>query len=242
MTLEPLTVVCWRWRPAPGYRSTYGPETVNVLRRMVARHYPNPHRFVCITDDPAGIDPEVEVLPLWSDFDGLASPHGPKNPSCYRRLRIYARDIGAVLGPRLVSMDLDCVITDDLRPVWDRPEDIILWGGTHPTTAYNGSMVLLRAGARPQVWERFDPRRSPELARRAGCYGSDQGWVSYCLGPHEPRWTKVEGVFSFRNDIHRRRSWPGLPAGVRIVFFHGRFDPWDPAVQRENPWIVEHYR
>src|SRR5688572_21482656 len=37
-----LTVVTWKWKPAEGYRSTYGPETVNVLRRMVARHYPEP--------------------------------------------------------------------------------------------------------------------------------------------------------------------------------------------------------
>jgi hypothetical protein len=237
---EVLTVACWRWTPVPGYRSTYGPETVNVLRRMVARHYEAPHRFVCITDDPVGLDPEVEVVPLWPDFAAVPSPHGDKNPSCYRRLRLYAPDIASVMGPRFVSLDLDCVITGDLRPVWDRPEDIVLWGGTHPTTAYNGSMVLMTAGARPQVWTQFDPHRSPELARRARCYGSDQGWVSYCLGPREARWSTADGVYSFRNDLRHRRG--GLPAGARIVMFHGRFDPWSPEVQRQHPWVQEHWR
>ncbi len=34
-----LTVLCWKWQPHKGYRSTFAPETVNVLRNMVARHF-----------------------------------------------------------------------------------------------------------------------------------------------------------------------------------------------------------
>jgi hypothetical protein len=52
-----LSVVTWRWKPRRGYRSSFGPETVNVLRSMVRRWYPKPHRFICVTDDPAGIEP-----------------------------------------------------------------------------------------------------------------------------------------------------------------------------------------
>src|SRR4051812_8065560 len=105
----PLTVICWKWE-TPGYRSTFGPETVNVLRRMVARHYPRPHRFLCVTDATAGLDPDVEVVAPWNDFAEVPSPHGKKNPSCYRRLRAFAPDIEPVFGPRFVTIDLDCVI------------------------------------------------------------------------------------------------------------------------------------
>jgi hypothetical protein len=235
----PLTVVCWRWRPAPGYRSTFAPETVNVLRRMVARHYPDPHEFVCVTDDPAGIDPAIRIVPAWNDFAAVPSPHAGNKPSCYRRLRAFAPDIAAVLGPRFVSLDLDCVVVGDLRPVWNRPEPFVIWGDTHKRTRFNGSMFLLTAGARPQVWDRFDPACSPALAQAAGNFGSDQAWISYCLDGPEPMWSKDDGVFSYRLDI--ARAGGRLPKTARIVFWHGLIDPWSAEGQRLG-WVREHYR
>lgn len=235
--MTPLSIVCWRWKPAPGYRSQFGPATVNTLRAMVDRHYAKPHRFLCVTDDPAGIDADVEIVPLWADFATVPSPHGGKNPSCYRRLRAFHPAIGEVFGPRFVSMDLDCVVTGDLRPLWDRPEDFVIWGDTNPKTHYNGSMMLLTAGARRQVWERFDPVKSPRDAMRAGCFGSDQGWISYCLGGGETKWNKRDGVYSFRNDLQRR---PDLPENCRIVFFHGKTDPWTADPLR-YPWVAANY-
>jgi len=111
-----LSVVTWRWK-AEGYRSTYGPETVNVLKRMVRRHYPDPHQFVCVTDDPDGLDKDIRVLPLWNDFARMSHPSGPRYPSCYRRLRAFDPEIGKVFGPRFVSLDLDCVIVNNLQPL-----------------------------------------------------------------------------------------------------------------------------
>jgi len=235
----PLTVVCWKWRAKPGYRSTFGPETVNTLQRMVARHYAAPHTFVCVTEDPAGLDPSIRIVPAWDDFAAVPSPHGDHKPSCYRRLRAFAPDIGAVLGPRFVSLDLDCVIVGNMRPVWDRPESFVIWGDTNRRTLFNGSMVLMTAGARPQVWETFDPERSPVAARAAGNFGSDQAWISHCLGPGEKRWTQADGVYSFRNDIQRLGG--RLPANARVVFFHGPQDPWDAEMGR-IAWIRQHYR
>lgn len=236
---EQLTVVCWKWKPAPGYRSVFGPETVNTLQRMVARHYPRPHRFVCVTDDPVGIASTVEIVPLWDDFATVLSPHGPKNPSCYRRLRAFSADIASVFGQRFVSLDLDCVITGDLRPLWDRNESFVIWGDTNPKTFYNGSMFMLTAGARAKVFETFDPRSSPKAASRAGCFGSDQGWISYCLGGGEAKWNRDDGVYSFRNDLLNKRT--DLPKNCRIVFWHGRHDPWGPFAQCNYPWVREHY-
>lgn len=236
-----LSVICFRWAPPKGYRSEFGPAAVNTLRAMVARHYARPHRFLCFTDDTTGLDPRVEALPIWDDFAALPSPHGNKNPSCYRRLRMFRPDMAAIAGERFVSLDLDCVVTGDLTPVWDRPEDFVMWGDTNPQPGshYNGSMVLQTAGARRQVWDRFDPATSPRLAKAAGCWGSDQGWISYCLGPGEKRWTKDDGVFSFRN--HLKRVTHQLPPTARIVFFHGSDDPWHGAVQQSYPWVAKHW-
>lgn len=240
--MTPLTVVCWKWRPPAGYRSSYPPETVGTLKAMVARHYPFPFRFLCVTDDPRGIDPSVEIVPAWNDFAHVPSPHGGKNPSCYRRLRMFHPEIGKVFGERFVSLDLDVVITGDLAPLWNRPEDIVMWGDTNPQPGshYNGSMILLTAGARPQVWMDFDPQRSPTLSKVHRCWGSDQGWISYCLGKGEAKWSKSDGVYSFRNDLKEGRC--DLPSDARMVIFHGKFDPWDAAVHSRAPWIRQHYR
>lgn len=235
-----LAVVCWKWRPTPGYRSQFGPATVNTLRAMVARHYDAPHRFLCVTDDAKGLDAEIEVIPPWNDFVNVPSPSGGRNPSCYRRLRMFAPDIAQVFGPRFVSIDLDVVITGNLRPVWDRPEDFVIWGDTNPKTFYNGSMVLMTAGVRAQVWHTFDPIESPKRAKAAGHFGSDQGWISYCLGPGEATWNQADGVYSFRNHLQSSGS-RALPANARIVVFHGHYDPWSSSVQRQYPWVREHY-
>lgn len=235
----PETIVCWRWFKE-GYRSSYGPETVNILRAQVARHYPHPHRFVCVTDDKAGIDPRVEVVPDWKDYASVPSPHGGRNPSCYRRLRAFHPDIAAVFGSRFVSLDLDTVVTGDLTPLWDRSEDFVIWGDTGPKSRFNGSMFLLSAGSRPQAWNDFDPLTSPRLAMAAGFWGSDQGWLSYCLAGDEAKWSTADGVRSFRNEIYPNGG--RLPEGTRIVFFHGSHDPWMPTLQAKFPWLRQHYR
>lgn len=240
--MRPETVICWRWAPAKGYRSTFGPETVNVLAAMVRRHYRHPHRFVCVTDDAAGIDPSIEILPDWHDWADVPSPHGGRNPSCYRRLRLFHPDAAAWFGSRFVSLDLDVVITADLMPLWDRPEDIVLWGDTNPLPGshYNGSMILKSAGARPFVWTEFDPIASPRLSYQAKCFGSDQGWMSYRLGPGEAKWTTADGVYSYRN--HLAPSGHRLPPEARVVVFHGHTDPWGAYAQSNCPWVGLHYR
>lgn len=233
-----LTVLCWKWTPAKGYRSAFTPQAVHTLQRMVARHYPAPHRFVCITDNPAGLGPDVEVLPLWKTYSSVPNPWGARNPSCYRRLRVFAPGMETILGERIVSIDLDVVITGDLRPLWDRADEFVIWGDTNPRTLYNGSMFLLRTGTRTRVWTEFDPKRSPAKTRAAGQFGSDQGWISYCLGKGQPTWTQADGVYSFRNDLKTRGV---LPKNARVVIFHGHDDPWGPVAQR-LPWVREHYR
>lgn len=233
-----ISVVTWKWGPPIGYRSHFTAEHVNTLRRMVARHYPHPHRFLCVTDDAHGLDREVEAIPMWPDHAALLSPHGALSPSCYRRLKAFAAEIEPILGARFVSIDLDTVIVGDLSPVWNRREDFVIWGETDPRSFYNGSMFLMNAGARRQVWDTFDPVKSPKTAHAAGRFGSDQGWISYCLGDGEARWTTAEGVYSFRKHIYPRG---GLPAGARIVMFHGHIDPWHPEAQRLS-WVREHYQ
>lgn len=238
-----LTFVCWKWRQ-PGYRSRFEAEHVNTLHRMIARNYPRPHRFICVTDDATGLDDEVQVVPLWYDHGSLTNASWAQGPSCYRRLRLFAPDAHELLGvppkSRVVSMDLDAVVCDDLRPLFDRPESFVMWRGTSEATPYNGSMLMLELGSRPQVWERFDPERTRAETLAAGLFGSDQAVISLILGPHEATWDEADGVFGWR--YHCRKMTAGeMPDGARLVFFHGKQDPWDPEILYRRQWVADRY-
>jgi hypothetical protein len=99
---------------------------------------------------------------------------------------------------------------------------------------------MLKAGARPEVWRDFDPVFSPRETVAAGLYGSDQAWIAHKLGRGEAVWTPADGVHSYRNEILEGRG--GLPDGARIVFFHGKHDPWDRDVWNKHAWVREFYR
>lgn len=234
-----LTFVTWFWAAKPGYRSTFDADCVNNLFRMVDRHYQAPHRNICVTNLPKGIDASIEIVPDREDFKEMPNPNGSHNPSCYRRLRAFAPDAGEVFGERLVSLDLDVVIVGDLMPLFDRPEDFIIWGQSDfpRRQFYNGSLWMLRTGTRTKVWTEFD-RHAPLKAAKRGHKGSDQGWLSYVLGPHEAKWGEQDGIYSYR--VHVAPRGNVLPENARLIAFHGRTDPWDYNMQ-QVPWIREHY-
>ena len=235
-----LTFVCWKWKPPQGYRSKFDASTVNVLFSMLKRHYSKPFGLVCVTDDPTGIRPEVRTVELWKDYANVPSPHGRGNPSCYRRLKMFSREAAELFGPRFVSIDLDVVITQDVTAMFDEQVDFKMYGDTARGTPYNGSLILHRAGTRPQLWEQFDPRTSPLLGIQKKYIGSDQAWIAVCLGPKEPKFTRADGVFSYRNEIAPMGGL--LPPTARIVIFHGHCDPWTPVMQRKHSWISANYR
>jgi len=206
---------------------------------MVARHYPTPHRFVCVTDDPVGLE-DIETIPIWSDGISIRPPEGRNWPSCYVRLRAFAAEARTWFGDRYVSLDLDTVITGDLTPLFDRDEDFVIWNETDwpETQFYNASLWLHTPGTREQVWTTFDPARSPREAYRAGCRGGDQAWISYVLGPGQPVFTPADGVLSYRRHIELTDG--RLPPHARVINFHGVVDPWSPAAQQLD-WVREHY-
>jgi hypothetical protein len=236
----PITFVCFKWKPPMGYRSKFAPDTVNVLYSMLKRHYLKPFELVCVTDDATDIRREVRVIKLWSDYATVPSPHGKGNPSCYRRLKMFARGAGAMFGPRICSIDLDVVICKEITPLFEISVDFKMYGDTARGTPYNGSLIYHKAGARPQLWEKFDPMTSPVLGLKNKYIGSDQAWIGSCLGPNEAKFTKADGVYSYRNQILPHGGI--LPPTARLVIFHGHCDPWDPHMQRKHKWIAEHYR
>lgn len=251
-----LTVLCWLWsQPKTVYR--YTAADVNTWASMVRRNLTLPHRLACATDMPEGIDSAIELLPLpeiaakssrWPSSRGL--------PQCFRRLDLWRHDARDTYGERVASMDLDCVVTSSLDPVFDRAEDVVLNQGLPGKSPYNGSMLLLKTGCRPEVYERITPSEVEVASQHY--LGSDQAWLSHILGPGEATWTESDGVYRwsvgrFPAPVKDRRNFaasrkalphqqrnPKPPANMRVVFFPGNYKPRD--LKRDYPFIAEHYR
>jgi hypothetical protein len=235
-----LTIACFKWANPGGYQlpsqrvTTYGAEWVRKLRDGVARHYNKPHRFVCVTDDATGLD-DIECVPIWDTHKDMGG--------CYRRLMIFAPEMRELLGPRFVTIDLDCVITGDLTPIFERREDFVMnsyHGQPGHGQHYNGSLIMMNAGSRKKVWDRFDPVESPRLIKESPgmVVGTDQAWIRLTLGNKEARFTEADGVYEYKHSAKMRRG--SLPDDARIVFFSG---PCSPETEMErHAWIKKHWR
>jgi hypothetical protein len=198
---------------------------------MIGRNLDLPHKILCITDDPVGV--KCETYPLWHE-PNINLPEG--RPNCYRRLKVFG-DFGKELGDRLLSIDLDAVITGNITPIVDRPEDFVIWGDVAKNTHYNGGFWIQTPGSRKQVWDNFDPL-APQITKKHNIVGSDQAWVSHVLGPGEAMWTTKDGVYSYRN--HLRNGMIPKPPDAKIVFFHGKTDP-DHVVNKLK-WVKDNYK
>lgn len=240
-----LAVVTFLWSK-PGYRSQFILEHVATMARMVRRHYSKPHRFICFTDQVPIVthyvsdDVPYALAPLWSDYADLPHPCGQHNPSCYRRLRLYSNWARERIGPRIVQIDLDMVITGDLRPLWDRPDAFAFWSDQlNRHGRINGAMQLITPGLRDDIWSAFDPAAAWKVGRQPGKWGSDQGWLAHNFpeGSYGV-WGAVDGAYSWR--VHCKANGGALPADARVVNFHGAEDPW--TLSESVPWIKEHYR
>jgi len=198
---DKLRVVTWLWGAPKGAKVSFGADQVNTLLSMVDRHYRLPYEMVCVTDDSKGIDGAVRTLKLPNDYAHLEHPQlGQGHSTCYRRLQMFAPEMADILAPRFVSVDLDVVVMGDLEPLWKRKEEYVGWSPGFFWSPYNGSMTLMTAGSRRQVWDKFraNPGKVTGEAAAQGLVGTDQAVVAHVLGPGQPVWTDQDGVWAFR--------------------------------------------
>lgn len=239
-------IVLWKWKGAKEVARSYSADHVNGIVENIKRFTTDlPVRVICVTDDAGGIS-ECETHPLWSDCADLVNAAGARLPSCYRRLKLYdpetQRDMGIENGDRILGLDLDVLVTNHLRDVLNKEGLFVGWklAGTEHDEVYNGSFQMFTAGTLEDVWYDFDPDSSPQAARRAGFYGSDQSWLSWKLIKREGC-TNIDYPFLASYPLHILRL-SNFSVKHRIVFFHGSRKPWDPASINESPWIRRYWR
>ena len=234
-----LLIMTWYWRQSSNPHG-YGPETVNTWAAMMSRNLTIPHRLACVTDEPDGID--IDCIPLPKDFGQIQSAAWPESdgaPQCYRRLSLFSPDAEQLFGAsRFVSMDMDAVITGNCDHLFDHDRDFTMFRGTSGKRPYNGSMIQMNAGARPDVYTRMlnEGQKLVKMAQ-SRYLGSDQAIISYVLGPGEQTWGEGEGVYAWSQSFRRRfRGHP--PRHMSILFFPGHIKPWRAL---EYPFVRRHW-
>lgn len=230
----PISCVSWKWG------NVFAAHHVNVWRAMLRRHLHAEHRPFCVTDDSKGLDPDITVIPLPTTY--------AHTPRCRRRMWQFSRAFGELVGPRILSLDLDIVIVDDITDLVSRPEPIVGWRVGY-ANVYSGSVMLFDAGALDGAWRLFaaDPDGYPRRVEPRGT-PSDQAMVNHWLQTQLPiaTWTERDGFVTYFGDGYERLEHhgvgpghPELPQGARIVVLGSA----DKAVLDEGrfDWVRDHY-
>lgn len=224
-----LVITTWWWG------NKYGQNYVDRLKAGVTRHLTEPHRFMCLTDQVAaqtkdGIDyrpiEDKELLPV---------------KGCFARLRTFdpywqfIRDI--TKGDRIVCLDLDLIVTGPLDHLFYRPEPFCILQGANAANPcpFNGSVWMLRAGYRPDVWSEFSLEAAAKTKHFE--FPDDQGWFWDRI-PDAAGWQAGtrSGIYAYQ-----KPGWPkgdALPHDAKIVCFPGKRDP---SQFTHLPWVKEHW-
>jgi len=112
-------VMCMKWGPA--YPAAY----VNVLYSAVRKHLDKPFRFVCLTNEPEGLDEGIETFPI----PDLGLPQERYNHGAWPKLAVFKPDLYGLKGTCLF-IDLDTVIWNNLEPFFEAKGDFLAIGLT----------------------------------------------------------------------------------------------------------------
>jgi len=237
------TILCMKWG------SKYGPEYINRLYGMVRRHLRGEFRFVCLTDQREGIRAEVQCLPI----PDLALPAGIPERG-WKKLTSFEADLHGLTGTALF-LDIDIVIVDDITPFFEHPGEFLIihdWKRPWRITG-NSSVYRFELGAHADALAYFRNHVEEVRAnfRHEQAFLSDfihrQGKMAYWPADWCVSW-KYHCIPRLPTNLWRS---PRIPAGARILIFHGVMNPPDALNGRSNgnwrhakpaPWIADHWR
>ncbi len=229
-------VVCVKWG------NKYVSEYVNVLKRMVARHTTVPYQFNCLTDDPNGIDPDVNIISL---------PKEPGIVTWWSKLWMFSPDMP--LKGNILFFDLDVVIFDNIDQLF-----------TYNTGKFNiirdfnrcripdwkqsnSSVMRWETGTMDYLWNDFRADVNKIMGRNHG----DQDWIMKSA-KEDINWWPDEWIRSYKWEMvgfkdtkllnKEGKKYFRTPAkvqpGNRVAVFHGQPNPMECA----DEWVIRNWK
>lgn len=207
----------------------YPPHYVRRLKAGIARHYPGPHEFVCLTDELRNYGPGV--TPFVIRGHGLSG--------WWAKLALFLPEWRK--GALVVYLDLDSVIVGDLTPLVQVDSDFAICASftraINPAwpCAYGSCCMVLGPDLNGHIWQAFQADRDG-LIGRAGKFGDQKAIEelvpdSDLLQPMLPK-----GFFLGYRDLNGTR-----PSDTSVVVFAGSHKPSNcPFTWVTDAWRNEH--
>ena len=218
-----INIICLK------HGTKYKDEYVNKLFNMISRHLTLPHRFICFTENPQGLNPSIETRPL---------PEDENLQGWWWKLYVFKQGHFSS-GDINFFIDLDMVIIRNIDKLFEYlPGEFI--GLQNLNRVFNrypqslGSAVLRwPAETYCDIWDEFKKN-----IKNAKTLHGDQDWIwklyqskikffprdwiiSYKWEAREHReLVRVNGRLNF---INKRN--PSIPSDTSILAFHGSPDP-----------------
>jgi hypothetical protein len=230
-----LNVVCLK------HGTKYGPDYVNKLYNMIERNLTIPHRFICFTDDTAGLDSRIEIIKLPS----LGIQGWWWKPYIFKEDHFSKEDT-------MLFFDLDMIIVKNIDHFMSyKPGSFVglqdVGRVFRPGLKKLGSAVMRwPAGKFSYIWTRLESNISQTKK-----YQGDQDWIFEQM-KSEIEFFPESWIRSYKWEIRNRseilgfgpravfkdvRS-PTIPDETSVLAFHGH--PHVHTVQ--DPVIVDNWR
>lgn len=169
-----------------------GVEYVNNLYRSVQRNMTMPHRFVCFTDIPHGI--QCETRPI--------SGHG-----WFAKLFMFKE----FTQGKVVFLDLDTVITGNMDFVNDYQGDFAILRDFYRPDGYGSGMMIWKGGFGHGITDAFVAEGQPDIP------GGDQLYIESKVASAD----KLQEVYQDKIVSYKLHAENALPDKASIVCFHG---------------------
>lgn len=217
-------VVCVKWG------NKYIPEYVNTLKNMVARHTTVPYTFHCVTEDPKGLDPEINVIPL---------PNLPGIKTWWSKLYMFHPEF-PVQG-NVLYFDLDVVIFNNIDDLFThKPGSFQIIRDFNRCRVKdwklcNSSVMRWTKGSLDYLWKDFAGNEGQVMGQNHG----DQDWITKRAKNDINHWPD-EWIRSYKWEMHgvvrvsvRKgtkhtfQNPPKIEPGNKVAVFHGLPNPME---------------
>lgn len=219
----------------------YSSEYVNRLYDMVSRNCTLDYQFVCLTDDPKGLNGNIVTHPLPPELTGWwCKPY------------MFSKDLP--IKGTILYMDLDIILSGNIDELFTYKPG--RWCAIRDFTRkmrpgwvkYNSSIVRFDTGQLDHVWTGFKKGAVNIMKRMHG----DQDWL-YEADKNAIYWPD-DWILSWKWEIRRDKQF--LPGGMRgdrkfkivehckppetckVCVFHGDPNPHNC----DDPWVVENWK
>ncbi len=226
--MNKVNIICMKWG------DKFPVEYVNRLFGMVSSHLSIPFRFVCFTENSAGIRDEIEI----QNLPELDLPSGLPERG-WRKLTVFKKDFGGLSGSTLF-LDLDIVVVGNLDEFFTHPGDFLIAHDKKNPKNIEGNSSIFRfeIGKHSEILSYFE--QNSKLVQSEVRH--EQAYLSRETHQQDQlKYWPDEWVPSFK--YHCCPSWikswfqaPFIPKNSKVILFHGLPNPSEAIIGRSGKW------